>query len=95
MPRSAPKAAKENRLSIRANAAQKSALARAAKARHMNVSQFVLQASLRAAEEVIETESRLAVPPEEYQWLCQMMDEPAQPTPRLREALARKQVWDG
>lgn len=93
MPRAA-ETSKESRLSIRANAAQKNALARAAKARHMNISQFVLQVSLQAAEQVIEAESRLMVSPEEYQWLCHVMDEPAQPVPRLRAALAQKQVWD-
>ena len=69
-------------------------LARAAKAQHMNVSQFVLQASLAAARQVIEQENRVLVSIEEYEWLCQIMDEPATPAPRLRAALAQKPVWD-
>ena len=94
MPRTNTAPTKENRLSIRANAGQKTVLARAARAQHMNVSQFVLQASLSAAEKVIEQESRIVVSPEEYDWLCQIMDQPAAPAPRLRAALAQKPVWD-
>lgn len=85
---------KEDRLSIRANSSQKSVLARAAKARHMNVSQFVLQASLREAEQVIEEENRILISPEEHEWLVRVMDEPATPAPRLRAALVQKPVWD-
>ena len=94
MPRTATSPTKENRLSIRANAGQKTVLARAARAQHMNVSQFVLQASLSAAEKVIEQESRIVVSPEEYDWLCQIMDQPAAPAPRLRAALAQTPVWE-
>ncbi|BCM89927.1 hypothetical protein IAD21_01777 [Abditibacteriota bacterium] len=94
MPRVATTPQKEDRLSIRADANQKSMLARAARAQHMNVSQFVLQASLSAAQRVIEEESRIVVSPEEYEWLCKVMDEPATPAPRLGAALAQKPVWD-
>lgn len=85
---------KEERLSIRANSSQKTVLARAAKAQHTSISQFVLQASLREAQKVIEEENRLAVSPEEYGWLCGIMDAPATPAPRLRAALAQKPVWE-
>lgn len=94
MPRPVVAAQKEDRLSIRANSGQKSLLARAAKAQHMNISQFVLQASLREAEKVIEDETRIVVSTEEYEWLCKVLDEPAMPAPRLRAALKQKAVWD-
>ena len=86
----------ELRLSIRANSSQKSILHRAATARHMNVSQFVLGASLREAEQIIDEETRIVVSPEEYEWLVKLMDEatPAIPNPKLREALQQKPVWD-
>lgn len=85
---------KENRLSIRANADQKRALARAAKARHMNLSQFVLQASLQEAARVIHEESELKVSAEEYAWLCGLLDAPPAAAPRLRAALAQKPAWE-
>lgn len=84
---------KEDRLSIRANAAQKDVLAQAAGLRHMNVSQFVLQSSLRAAEEIVRDESTLRVSAEEYSALARVMDE-ITPTPSLRRALAQAPVWE-
>jgi len=83
----------ETRLSIRANPSQKSLLSRAAMARHMNVSQFVLGASLREAEHVIVEETQIVVSAEEYDWLVKLMDE-ARPAPRLHEAVHQKAVWD-
>ena len=85
---------KQERLSIRANAQQKALLARAAGVRHMNVSQFVLQTSLQSAQQIIEQETQIVVSAEEYEWLCKILDEPAQPAPRLREALKRPPVWE-
>lgn len=84
----------EDRLSIRANASQKSTLRRAAEARHMNVSQFVLQASLQAATQVLAEESQIVVSAEEYGWLAKLMDEPPRDRPKLRAALSEKPVWD-
>ena len=46
--------------------------------------------SIRANEQ----ESRIAVSPEDYDWLCHVMDQPAAPAPRLRAALAQTPVWD-
>lgn len=85
--------AKEGRLSIRANERQKATLARAAQARHMNVSQFVLQVSLQVAEEIVREEAVLRISAEEYEWLARTMDE-ARPAPRLAQALATKPVWN-
>jgi uncharacterized protein (DUF1778 family) len=94
MPRVAVKKNKEDRLSIRANPNQKSVLAQAAKARHMNVSQFVLQVSLHEAERVLREETQIMVSPAEYERLCQIMDEPPAAAPRLQSALAKKPLWD-
>ena len=86
----------ETRLSIRANSSQKAILSRAATANHMNVSQFVLGASLREAEQVIHDETRIVLSAEEYTRLAELMDEAtsATPRPRLQEALRQTPVWD-
>lgn len=84
----------EDRLSIRANALQKKTLRRAAESQHMNVSQFVLQTSLQAAERILEEESRIVVSTEDYAWLCKLMDEPPRELQKLREFLNEKPVWD-
>lgn len=44
---------KDTRLHLRASPSQKELLARAAKTRHLNLTQFVLQACLEAAEKVV------------------------------------------
>jgi len=86
---------KEDRLSVRANPEQKELLARAAQARHMNTSQFVLQTSLMAAKEILEGESNLILSPSEFEWLTRLMDAPAAEAPRLRESLKQPPVWNG
>jgi uncharacterized protein (DUF1778 family) len=60
----------------------------------MNVSQFVLGASLREAERVISDETRMVLPAEEYDWLAELMDAPATPKPRLKKAISQTPVWD-
>ncbi|MCE9559075.1 MAG: DUF1778 domain-containing protein [Armatimonadetes bacterium] len=84
----------EDRLSIRTNLDQKLILRRAADKRHMNVSQFVLQASLTEAERILQDETKLVLSSEDYAWLCKLMDAPPRDLPKLREALSKKPVWD-
>jgi uncharacterized protein (DUF1778 family) len=84
----------EERLSIRANADQKSVLRRAADARHTTMSQFVLEASLNEASRILAEESVLKVSAEEYEWLCKLMDDPPRELPKLKELANRKPVWD-
>jgi uncharacterized protein (DUF1778 family) len=86
----------ESRLSIRANPSQKAILSRAATANHMNVSQFVLGASLREAEQMINDETSIMLSAEEYTRLAEIIDAatPASPKPRLQEAMRQTPVWD-
>lgn len=84
----------ETRLSIRADSSQKSLLHRAAVARHMNVSQFVLDVSLREAEQIVNEQGRIALTEDDFDWLVKLLDEPPMPKPRLRQALAQKPVWN-
>lgn len=85
---------KESRLSIRANEGQKMLLAQAASMQNMNMSQFVLQTALAAASKVVQEDSRIVLSTEEYAWLVKTMDKAPTDAPRLREALAKKPVWD-
>lgn len=84
----------EDRLSIRANSSQKDKLRRAAEVRHTTMSQFVLESSLNAAEEVLRRESVLDVSAEEYDWLCKSLDAPARDLPELKKLLSEKPAWD-
>lgn len=89
---------KEKRLHIRASASQKALLERAAKRRHVNVSQFVLQTCLEAAEKAVREEdaqSAIRVSGEEYDWLMEKLAEPPQELPALRRLLEESTVWNG
>ena len=91
-------AQKEERLHIRTSPSQKALLTRAAKRRHLNVSQFVLQTCLEAAEKVVHEEEALTailVSAEEYDWLMQKLEEPPQDVPNLRRLLNDAPVWNG
>jgi len=84
----------EERLSIRASLIQKDTIMRAAKAQHMNLSQFVLQASVQAAESILANESLIVVSPEQYDAISQLLDAPVQPMNRMRKAMSEKMTWD-
>jgi uncharacterized protein (DUF1778 family) len=76
---------KERRLSIRASAQAKRILAQAARARHTNVSQFVLQASLDAAHAVLADHTELRLSPAQWKEFCERLDAPAKVIPALRD----------
>lgn len=78
---------KQSRLSIRASEAEKSTLERAARARHMNTSQFVLQASLSAAESVLSDQSDFRLTLTQWEDFCKRLDAPARVIPALQTLL--------
>lgn len=96
---------KVTRLHIRTSPSQKALLARAARARHLNVSQFVLQACLEAAEKAVQEEKARDAVPEvanvlkvsaaEYNWLLQKLEEAPQDNPALRRLLSEAPTWNG
>ena len=83
----AASAQKETRLSIRASERDKAILAQAARARHTNVSRFVLQASLDAAHAVLMDQTEFRLPPEQWEAFCQRLDAPPQTVPALGRLL--------
>jgi len=86
--------AKETRLSIRASDPDKTLLAEAARARHINVSQFVLQASLDAARAVLAEQTDFRLPPEQWEAFCRRLDAPPQSIPALRRLFAEPEPFD-
>lgn len=77
-------APKEKRLSIRASEQEKRLLAQAARARHMNTSQFVLQTSLDAARALLIDQTEFQLAPEQWAAFCERLDAPPQTIPALR-----------
>ena len=76
---------RESRLAIRTDAQVKKILAQAAKVRHTNVSQFVLQASLDAAHTVLADQTVFRLPPAKWKAFCERIDAPAKVIPALKD----------
>lgn len=82
------------RLSIRASEPQKTILSQAARVRHMNTSQFVLQASLDAADAILTDQTVFTLPPDKWEEFCRRLDAPARTIPALQELLSRSEPFD-
>jgi len=86
---------KESRLSIRASEPEKTLLTQAAHARHMNISQFVLQVSLEAARAILVDQTEFRLSPEQWEEFCQRLDEPARTIPELRDLFSDAEPFHG
>ncbi len=74
---------RENRLSIRTSAPDKTLLEEAARVRRMNMSQFVLESSLDAARAVLADQSEFRLSPKEWEEFCLRLDAPPRTIPAL------------
>ena len=93
MPQTSTTTQKETRLSIRATEPEKAILAQAARARHTNVSQFVLQASLDAAHAVLVDQTEFRLPSDQWEAFCQRLDEPPKVVPALRQLFSEQEPF--
>ncbi len=84
---------KEKRLSIRATEPEKAILAQAARARHTNVSQFVLQVSLEAANAILIDQTEFRLPPDQWEAFCQRLDAPAKAIPALQKLFSEPDLF--
>jgi uncharacterized protein (DUF1778 family) len=80
---------KAERFNIRATRSEKTLVEQAARASHMTSSQFVIQAALRSAEEVLADQTRFVLPPDKWEEFVALLDRPARVLPRLREAASK------
>jgi uncharacterized protein (DUF1778 family) len=87
-------AQKGKRLSIRASEPEKAILTQAARARHMNTSQFVLQASLDAAHAVLVDQTEFRLAPEQWEAFCRRVDAPARAIPALVQLFSEPEPFD-
>ncbi|MBW0000917.1 MAG: DUF1778 domain-containing protein [Verrucomicrobia bacterium] len=84
----ATKSRKEDRIELRATAAQKRILQEAADATHADLSQFVLRASLTEAEIILSSRSLFVLDDDKWNRLTEMLDTPAAaPNAALKELL--------
>lgn len=85
-------AAKQNRIGARVPHEVYETLCRAAELTGATVNQFLVQAALKEAHEVIEREALIRLSPRDWNWLLELMENPPEPTPALRAALKRHQA---
>jgi uncharacterized protein (DUF1778 family) len=85
MSQSATAKQKEQRLSIRATESEKEILARAAKMQHTNISQFVLQTSLTAANAILVDQTEFRLSPDQWEAFCERLDEKPKVIPALQK----------
>lgn len=86
---------KEARLSIRASEPEKSILQQAARTRHLNTSQFILQVSLDAAKSILVDQTTFTLPPDQWNAFCERLDAPPRAKPELQRLLSRPEPFDG
>lgn len=84
---------RESRLSIRTSALDKTLLEQAARARHMNMSQFVLESSLDAARTIIADQTEFRLSTEQWEIFCQCLDTPPQTIPALRQLFSEAEPF--
>ncbi len=82
-------AAKLDRFNIRTTVRDKDLVTQAAYVARMSTSQFVMQAALRSAEEILADQSRFVVPPEKWDAFVDALDRPAREVPALKKAVSK------
>jgi uncharacterized protein (DUF1778 family) len=82
---------KQDRIGARVPREVYETLCRAAELTGATVNQFLVQAALKEAQEVIEREEVIRLSPRDWNWLLELMDNPPRQNARLKAALKRYQ----
>lgn len=85
---------KDDLIQIRASAAVKAVLNRAATLRGQKLSEFMLDSARARAEETILDQRLFSLEPDAHAKFLAMLDAPAKPNKALRALLTRKLAWD-
>jgi len=84
--------AKSERIEVRITPSLKALLQRAASSSHKNVTEFLLEAGINAAEEALMDRRLFRLDDERWQEFMDILDRPTVKKPRLRKLLAKKSV---
>ena len=87
-------AAKSERIEVRTTPAMKALLQRAAASSHKNVTEFLLEAGIHAAEEALVDRRLFRLDDAEWQAFQDALDRPVMSKPRLAKLLAEKSVLE-
>ena len=85
--------ARSARLGLRATPEQEIVLRRAAEVAHKSLTDFVLEAAYRAAEQTLLDQRLFMVSGSQYQALLDMLDRPESDNPGLTNLFSRRPVW--
>jgi uncharacterized protein (DUF1778 family) len=85
---------KGSRFSIRASAVQKKVIAQAARIKEVTMSEFVLEQSLAAAQQVIADQAQFTLPKKQWREFCAMLDAPPKSVPALGRLLKKRGLFD-
>jgi uncharacterized protein (DUF1778 family) len=83
--------AKQDRIGARVTHEVYETLCRAAELTGATVNQFLVQAALKEAQEVIEREEVIRLSPRDWNWLLDLMENPPKPNAKLKAASKRYQ----
>ncbi len=86
-------AARSARLGLRATLEQEAVLRRAAEVAHKSLTDFILDAAYRAAEQTLLDQRLFMVSGSQYQALLDMLDRPESENPGLVDLFARRPAW--
>ncbi len=86
--------AKSERIEVRTTPTMKALLQRAATSSHKNVTDFLLEAGINAAEEALVDRRMFRLDDDEWQAFQDVLDRPVQSKPRLAKLLAEKSVLE-
>ena len=85
---------KSTRIDVRANTAVKQLLQEAARACHKNVSEFLLEAGITAANQALANRCHFGLDNAQWEMFQQALDRPVQSKPRLKKLLTQPGVLD-
>jgi uncharacterized protein (DUF1778 family) len=85
---------KSMQINLRIRPAERELIARAAELRHKNLSEFVIDAATRAAEDALASQRVFMADEAQYRTLLREMDRPVAASPELLELLARPAPWE-
>lgn len=88
-------ASKGERISMRVSAAQRDLLIEASRAEDATLSDFILAAATRRAEDILADRRFFALSPERYRAFVAALERPVVEMPRLRKLLTEPSVFDG
>jgi uncharacterized protein (DUF1778 family) len=81
-------------INMKAEPQVRSLIDRAAKLTHRNRTEFVLEAAVQRAQDVILDQTLISVSPAQFQKFVDALDAPPASNPRLKKVLNHKAPWE-